>query len=241
MARVVTLLFLESALVTFMIVMSVTDLLELLCLDLAMDLCSDVDDGSGLGAGLTVSGDECTVVPACSVDVAGDARPLGSLSVDSSAESSRSAVTHPRRVWVWVDFEMYKRASGLPGVMLWISWSRWLLHHHSRGSLCGDDDTPKIAVELEVLREAPVACRDASVTVSSFARGEGSAPVAASGPCVWLFFDFELFSRASGLRGRELQSAWARWWTLAEARGDIWGTADVPTIGLELLEVPLDP
>ena len=223
-----------------MIVMSVTDALsELLRLDLAMALCSVVD-GSGLGAGSTVSGDERTAGSACSVDVVGDARPLGSLSVDSSAES-RVAVTHPRRVWVWVDFDMYKRASGLPGVMLWISWSRWLLHHHSRGSLCGDDDTPKIAVELEVLREAPGACRDASVTVSSFARGEGSAPVAASGPCVWLFFDFELFSRASGLRGRELQSAWARWWTLAEARGDIWGTAEVPTIGLELLEVPLDP
>ena len=51
---------------------------------------------------------------------------------------------------------------------------------------------------------------------------------------VWLFVDLEVFGRACGLFGRDLQSAWARWWVIAEARDGIWGTVDEPTIGLEL-------
>ena len=82
----------------------------------------------------------------------------------------------PRRVWLWVDFATFERASGFWGRRLWSSWARWFVAAESRGGIWGDN-IPKIAVVLEVLSRAPRG--DASMSVSTFARGDGPVDVAA--------------------------------------------------------------
>lgn len=176
---------------------------------------SSAGDGSRAGSRSHESTDE---VPAIAVDVAENPWPLVSLDAYVSPGSAVSVLIHPRRVRVYLDQEMFNRHSGLPGLKAMLVWSRWFLEHHDRGTLRGDDQTPKIEVLL------PIGAR---------------RPVSESRPCVWVFFDFELFSRASGLGGHQLMSAWCTWWTLAEARGDIWGGGT--TIGLQLEDLTLDP
>ena len=185
------------------------------------------DEGLGLRAG--------TAVSAVSEEVPREAPSAGSVSVDSSGASPLSELSRASRVWLFVDLEMFKAASGLSWLSAQVLWARWVLRRHALDGLWGKDANIKIAVELEVLRHAP-SC-DESVTVSDFARGAGCAPASPSGACVWLYFDFELFERASGFHGRQLQSTWARWWVLAESRGHICGTDEAPTIGLQLNEV----
>ena len=187
-------------------------------------------EGLGLGAGTGGS--------AVLGDVRGEALSAGSLPVDSSAAPLLSEPSDARRVWLFVDLEMFKVASGLSWPVVHVLWARWVLLRHGRDGLWIKDAHLKIAVELEVLRHAP-SC-DESVTVSDFACGAGSAPASPSGACVWLYFDFDLFERASGFHGRQLQSTWARWWTLAESRGLICGTVEAATIGLQLNDVPLE-
>ena len=183
-------------------------------LGLAMSL-SSVADASPAGSRSHESTDE---VPDIAVDVAENPWPLVSLGGEVSAGSSVSVLIHPRRVRVYLDQEMFNRHSGLPGVKAMQLWSRWFLEHHDRGTLCGDEETPKIEVLL------PIGAR---------------GPVSESRPCAWVFFDLELLSRASGLCGRPLMSAWCTWWTLAEVRGEIWGGGT--TIGLQLEDLTLDP
>ena len=159
--------------------------------------------------------------------------------LDASAES-------PRRVWLFVDLEVFGRACGLFGRDLQSAWARWWVIAEARDGIWGTVDEPTIGLELEVLRQPPCVTgvgecgREASMSVSAFARGgsSGRADATASrSDRLWLFFDFSLFRRASGLRGRDLQSAWSRWWTLAEACGEICGTFDEPKIGVAVEEL----
>ena len=157
-------------------------------------------------------------VPAIAVEVSENPWPLVSPGSQLSLGSSVAVVIHPRRVCVYLDQVMFTRHSGLSGVKAMELWSRWFLAHLDRGTLCGDEETPKIEVLL------PIGAR---------------GPVSESRPCAWVFFDLELLSRASGLCGRPLMSAWCTWWTLAEVRGEIWGGGT--TIGLQLEDLTLDP
>ena len=175
------------------------------------------------------------------------------VEADSPAGSERAAALDasadsPRRVWVFVDLEVFGRACGLVGRDLQSAWARWWVIAEARDGIWGTEDKPTIGLQLEVLRHPPCVTdiaecgREASMSVSAFARGgsSGRAEATAAGPRsdrLWLFFDFSLFRRASGLRGRDLQSAWSRWWTLAEACGEICGTFDEPKIGMEVEEL----
>ena len=186
---------------------------------------SSVVAGPGLGAALQVPS-----------DAPGDIRPAASVDVPSF---------EPRPVWLFVDFEIFKRASGLAGRRLQSAWCRWWVLAESRDGLRGTLDHPKISLVLEVTSRPPCdyALRGDSMPASEFAGGDsaGGSFSESRGPGsrsdqLWLYFDFELYRRASGLRGYELQSSWARWWVRAERRGEIHATRSA-TIGLVLEEL----
>ena len=58
---------------------------------------------------------------------------------------------------------------------------------------------------------------------------------------VWIFFDFELFRRASRLSGVRLESAWSSFFLRAEARGDAWEPAPGRARARAALELHLLP
>ena len=146
----------------------------------------------------------------------------------------------PRRVWIFVDFDMFKHAGGLVGRDLESAWNRWFVIAESRNGLWGPPGNPKIDLELEVT------CWPSSISVSASelprVESPGGLSSSSTSPgtrsdAVWLWFDFDLYRRASGLTGYQLHSSWARWWVLAESRNGIWGTFEAPSIAVAIEEL----
>ena len=156
-----------------------------------------------------------------------------------------SALHAPRRVWIFFDFELFRRASRLSGVRLESAWSSFFLRAEARGDAW--EPAPgraraRAALELHLLRrDCPSRQRAPghSVSVFDFAhgdpdtlidcRGSGTLDRHFRGPKTSLFVDFAVFRDGSGLSGVELQSCWSRFWCLAEADGCI-SEGDSPAV-----------
>lgn len=157
--------------------------------------------------------------------------------VVSDSASDVATCLSPRRVWMFYDFDLFRRSSRLSGVRLQSAWSSFFLRAEARGDawepLPGRLDS-RAALELSLLRRnCPLRQRvpGNGVSVFHFAHGDPDTPGWAfggegpggcpQGSKVSLHVDFTLFRRATGLEGVDLQSAWCRLWCVAEADGSI--------------------
>ena len=136
-------------------------------------------------------------------------------------------------VWLFVDFRVFESASGLRGAELHRVYARWWQVAEGRGGIWGMNVRgswrPSIAFELPDVSRwhlPETGLADRHGTSSSSRGSEG----------VWLYLDFALFRRASGLRGRVLHGSWCRLWCAAEARGHVRGDRR-PYIALEVVEL----
>ena len=163
-----------------------------------------------------------------------DSQPAAVVSDSASAVPTRLS---PRRVWMFYDFDLFRRSSRLCGVRLQSAWSSFFLRAEARGDawepLPGRRDA-RAALELSILRR-DCGLRErvpgSGVSVFEFAHGNPDTPGWAPGGegpvnrlrgfTVSLHVDFALFRDATGLQGVDLQSAWCRLWCVAEAEGSI--------------------
>ena len=188
-------------------------------------------------------------IPDPTVSAPADSPVVSPMSPVGSAASSDALPLEPRRVWIFFDRALFALASELSGCELESAWSRFWQLAEGRGHVFEPSpqfDDCRAALELEVLRMhcgtrswAP----GESISVSEFARGpelsaSGAGPSSLRQPgpsrSLWLFLDFEIFRRGTALCGRDLQSAWSRFWCLAEARGVVSGDDARPTIAVEV-------
>ena len=153
-----------------------------------------------------------------------------------ASDGDRSSRRRPHRVWLFVDSDLFDKASD-QSAEIGGSWQRFYELAKSEGRLFRASEhfsTDRVAVELDVLSYwCGTRTYGERVSVSEFVCGMESSSSACSDDQSRNFvlsLTHDLFARATGFEGIELESSWCRLWCLAEARRMVGGTDTCPTV-----------
>ena len=163
-----------------------------------------------------------------------------------SAVAAGSSPVDCFRVWLFVDRDVFSRATDLDGVGLETEWARLWLAAVECGDAWGPtwrqpDGAVRVSFELEILRPSSRGPRTWPLSVESACGSHppsGGLRLVIGGiqeGSVVLFVTQKLLRRGTQFGDSDLETAWARLWVVAVARSAVVEDAPQPTVRMQVV------